>query len=179
MSDQIVDACTLINLYGSTRPLDILRSIGGMHVTPQVRKESLGIRIDNPENADELLTDPLDLTEAIAKGLLTQCELSANEFELMVVYARELDDGEASSLAVAHARGWKLATDDKKARRIAEGEGVALISTAELIERWSQSDQVSKDEIAQTLQAIAKYARFCPPPSDPLSKWWRRCLDSR
>lgn len=179
MSDKIVDACTLINLYGSGRPLDILRSIVGMHVTPQVRKESLAIRIEDAESPDELLRAPIDLTVAIEAGLLTQCELSAYEYELMVAHARELDDGEASSLAVAQARDWRLATDDKKARRIAESEGVALVSTAELIEFWARKEQLSDEEIAQALQAIARHARFCPPTSDPLSKWWHRYLEDR
>ncbi|MEZ6069462.1 MAG: hypothetical protein R3C10_04130 [Pirellulales bacterium] len=173
MSDKIVDSCTLINLYGSARPLDILGACGGMHVTPQVRKESLGIRADDPENPGELLSASIDLNAAIEKGLLTTCELSAREFELMVAYARELDDGEASSLAIAQVRGWRLASDDKKARRIAKEDGIIVISTAELVHHWSLQARLSDTEIAAALRAIARYARFTPPADDSCAEWWR------
>ncbi len=173
MSDKIVDACTIINLYGSQRPLDVLAAIGGVHVTPQVRKESLGIRADDPENPGCLLPSQIDLSSAIEQGLLTQCDLSAREYELMVAYARDLDDGEASSLAVAKARVWKLATDDKKARRIATEEGIAVVSTAELIRQWAETAGLSEVEINAAIRAIARFARFVPPADDPVSDWWR------
>ncbi|HLB77136.1 MAG TPA: hypothetical protein VJO72_08900, partial [Candidatus Dormibacteraeota bacterium] len=41
------------------------------------------------------------------------------EEELYVQSAADLDDGEAMSLAICRARGYALATDDRKARRIA------------------------------------------------------------
>jgi hypothetical protein len=174
MNDRIVDACTLINVYGSARPLEIIRSIGGLHITPQVRKESLGIRIDDPRNPGELMSSLIDLAAAMEAGLVTTCELSSGEFDLMVAYARELDDGEASSLAVAKARSWKLATDDKKARRIAADEGIALVSTAELIQHWALQAELPDPEIAEVVRAIARYARFTPPHNDPCAAWWRQ-----
>jgi predicted nucleic acid-binding protein len=174
MSDKIVDACTIINLYGSQRPIDVLRAIGGMHVTPQVRKECLGIRAEDPENPGSLLSVQIDLSVAIEQRLLTQCDLSAYELESMVAYARELDDGEASSLAVAKVRGWKLATDDKKARRIATDEGIAIVSTAELMRHWAQTDRLPTAEIAKAVRAVTRYARFAPPANDPRADWWRQ-----
>ncbi len=172
MSERIVDACTLINLYGSNRPLDILKSVGGMQVTPQVRRESLGIRAKDPNKPGELRHEKIDLAEAIDQGLLAVCELSSEEFELMVAFACDLDDGEASSLAVAKSRRWKLATDDKKARRIANENGVTVVSTSELLYLWAEKEGVADVKVTAALAAISRFARFSPPGDDPMSEWW-------
>ncbi|MEM7593233.1 MAG: hypothetical protein AAF383_17260, partial [Cyanobacteria bacterium P01_A01_bin.83] len=89
----------------------------------------------------------------------------------MVAYARELDDGEASSLAIAQVRGWRLASDDKKARRIAKEDGIVVISTAELVHHWSLQARLSDTEIAAALRAITRYARFTPPADDSCAEW--------
>jgi len=173
MSDRIVDACCLINLYGSKRPYDILEALGGLHLTPQVRRESLGIRTNDPDNPQQMRHEAIDLEQAIKRKLLSVCEISNSEFESMVRYARELDDGEASSLAVAQSRGWRLATDDKKARRIAAANGVQVLSTSELIQQWAIKTKASDNDIAIVLSAIQRHARFLPSAKDPLVKWWR------
>ena len=178
MNERIVDACTLINLYGSRRQLDILSVIGGMSLTSQVRRESLGLRAEDPERPGELLHEQIDLSEAIDQSLLRVCELTEAEFARMIQFARELDDGEASSLAVAQARQWKLATDDKKSRRIAQENGVAVVSSSELVYRWAQETETDGAELRTALQAIRRYARFSPPTSDPLFDWWEQHLDA-
>ncbi len=176
MSERIVDACTLINLYGSRRPLDVLSVIGGMSLTPQVRRESLGLRAEDTERPGELLHVQIDLSEAVDRRLLNICELTEAEFARMVQFAQELDDGEASSLAVAQSRQWKLATDDKKARRIAQECGVSVVSSSELIRRWAEVAEADDGDLRAVLQAIQRYARFYPPATDPLFDWWQKHL---
>ena len=48
---------------------------------------------------------------------------------IAVEFAAQIDDGEASCLAIAKSRGWLVATDDRKAIRLAVKSGISVITT--------------------------------------------------
>lgn len=170
----LLDTCTLINLLATGEVEAILRSMDSDFVIcSAVLQESIYLRSD--DDADP--PDPIDLGPLIESGALTVCSLESEEEELLYIdYASQLDDGEAMSIAIAIERVYTLATDERKARRLfleAAGNTDRLLSTAELVHNWSQSEQIPSDKLRITLLRIAQRARFVPRQSDPNYDWWR------
>ena len=180
MADQIVDACCLINLYASGRIQAIIPACGGsFYVSEQVRRESMSIRQVDPADTSLLIPLPIDISPEISKGLIRECRLETKEeIESYVNFAVEVDDGEASSLAIAKSRKWIVATDDRKAIRLASESGIAVITTPELIERWVKNTKPTDDEIRRTIRAIERFAKFRPRRGNPLHDWWSSILSS-
>ena len=170
----LVDTCTLINLLATGEAEAIIRSMGrGFAISSAVLQETIYLR---PES-DGDPPDPIDLAPFIDSGVLRVCSLESEEEELLYIdYASQLDDGEAMSLAMARRRGYILATDERKARRLfleAAGDTARLISTSDLVRNWAECEQVPAEILRNTLQRIERRARFAPPQSDPNTKWWR------
>jgi predicted nucleic acid-binding protein len=107
-------------------------------------------------------------------------ELSAAELDLFVELAANIDDGEAATLAAAKIRGWRLATDDRKARRVANEVGLARpATTSMLVESWSRTTAATPDRMRDVLSRIEQQARFRPPPDDAHYSWWRSTMDQQ
>ena len=173
MSERIIDACCLINLYASGEEESILRACGGFWIPAQVRSEALRIRRVDEDDPTRLVPQEIDLGGAIKAGYIRQCQLQGQEeLDAFVRFAMQLDDGEASCLAVAESRGWSVATDDRKARRIASENGIPLTSTPELVRRWIDATSPDHAAITELLRRIERFARFCPRRADPLHGWW-------
>jgi predicted nucleic acid-binding protein len=181
MADQIVDACSLINLYASGRIQAIIPACGGrFYVSEQVRNESVSIRQVDPVDTSVLIPSPIDLMPEISIGLIRECRLETKEeIELYIDFAVHVDDGEASSLAIAKSRNWTVATDDRKAIRMASESGIAVITTPELIERWANATSATDDEIALAVHAIERFARFRPRRDSALYDWWMSIRSAR
>lgn len=175
MSERIIDACCLINLYATGQEDSLLQACGGFWVAPQVQNEALRIRRIDEDDPTGLVMEDIDLGGAIAAGYIHTCQLEGeDEVDAFVRFAMELDDGEASCLAIAKSRGWTVATDDRKARRIASANGIALINTPELIQRWVDATSPSEATVTDVLKKTELIANFRPRRSDPLSSWWNR-----
>ena len=140
MDWQIIDTCCLLNLYATAEQMPILEHFRGVFISEHVRQEALWIRCVDHESPPHLVPQQIDLGEAIDAGHITVCKLEGQqETDWFVHYAQQLDDGEASVLALAKSRGWTVATDDRKARRIATEHGIKVISTSEMIHMWAAS----------------------------------------
>jgi predicted nucleic acid-binding protein len=180
MLQKIVDACCLINLYASKNVLDILRVVdSGLFVPDLIKKESLFIRKEDEQDPTVMVPEAIDLTEALAEGLLHPCQLE-NEIEAQqfVQFASSVDDGEAICLALAKCRNWVVATDDRKAIRLAKAERIDIITTAEIVKLWSDSTYAPDATIAEILRRIERFARFNPRKGSPLHDWWKRLSSS-
>ena len=92
--------------------------------------------------------------------------------ELYLELAVSLDDGEAMALALAKARGWKLATDDRKAISLAEKLHVEVITTPELVKYWAERTKPTAAILREVLLHIQNRARFFPNDKSPLRDWW-------
>ena len=117
--------------------------------------------------------EQVDLNPLFKGEILTPCDCANDaEEQLYVTYALELDDGEAMSLAIAHARSLPFATDEKKAKRVIKNNATHLrvLSTAEILYAWA--DGKNQAEVKTVLDMIGVRARFRPPDDDPLSTWW-------
>jgi len=173
MLERIIDACCLINLYATGTEDSIIHASGKFWVPVQVQNEALSIRRFYEDDPTRLVPHDIDLGDAIAVGLIQTCQLEGQvEVDAFVRFAMELDDGEASCLAIAMSRGWIVATDDRKARRIAAENGIALISTPELIQRWVNATSPNEATVANVLKKIELFGKFRPRRSDAFHGWW-------
>lgn len=175
-SAQILDACVLINLLASGEADGVLRAAArDSFICSAVEGESIYLRTEDPKSPLE----PIDLRPLIESGLLTVCHVEGSqEAELYVDYASTLDDGEAMSLAIALSRGFTLATDERKARRLfleAAPDASRLTSTSALLRRWAETEAVAPDRLKSALLNVVRRARYQPPADDPNYHWW---LDS-
>lgn len=172
----VIDTCVLINLLATDRVGEIVEIISPSRlVCPGVSGESLYLRSTEPDGP----LQAVDLGPLFQQNVFTASPLDgAPEEELYVGYSLELDDGEAMSLAIAHARNLTLATDDHKARRLAaeNAPAVALFSTPQIIRAWAEGRDPA--EVASVVRAIHGRARFCPSDNDPLLEWWNAQLQA-
>lgn len=179
MDERIIDTCCLLNLFASGEPRAILHHFGGVHVSELVQGEAMWIREYDNESPPQLIPKQIDLTECIDGGAIAICRLEQEqEYELFIQFAQQLDDGEASVLAIAKVRGWIVATDDRKARRVATEQSISTISTSEMIHAWTASEKVSDQQVGELLRNIQQFGRFVPRRSDPLYEWWMQLVEA-
>jgi predicted nucleic acid-binding protein len=170
----ILDTCVLINLLASGEFESIIDSRDEAFVIcSKAQEETIYLRPDNTETGS---LEPIAL-DALLNSNTLQLVLVENEREesLYVDYAAHLDDGEAMSLALAEARGFLLATDDNKARRLfaeAIGTSDSLVSTPDLMRGWAESRSISPKRLKSAVSRIMYRARFTPSRQDPNFSWW-------
>lgn len=173
MQEAVVDACCLINFVATDCLSDVIRNSGlRWHVPPMVLQEVVYVADDDesPRSAAELLQLQFDL------GALAKCQLEAPEQSLFLKLAVDLADGEAAALSIAATRGWWLATDDRKAIRLAHEHQVSVITTPQLARRWAEHSAASPNLIHDTLSRIRTRAHFLPRRDAPEYIWWMQHL---
>lgn len=173
-STVILDACVLINLLASGEFDGITDSANReFALCSKVREESMFLR---PDDAGTLVLEPIALDEHVDSGRLRILFIEGDEEETLYVnYAANLDDGEAMSMALAESRGFVLATDDRKARRLFAdvlGASSHLLSTAELLRDWADTHSVPPERVKSALHRIMNRARYTPNQNDSNFLWW-------
>jgi predicted nucleic acid-binding protein len=173
--DVVLDTCCLVNLAAIDGTLDCLESFELIWYVPTaVQTEGVFIRAA----ADSREVQRIHLEASITKGVVQICSPTDDvENTLYVELALSLGDGEAMALAIAKNRGWKVATDDRKARNKADAVGVSVVTTPELVKRWASDTARSSSEVAMALRRIETLARFSPAENSPAAKWWRDLLN--
>jgi len=173
--DVVLDTCCLVNLAAIDGTLECLASFKLIWYVPTaVQTEGVFIRAA----ADSREVRRIDLAPSITKGTVQICSPADDaEHALYVELALNLGDGEAMALAIAKNRGWKVATDDRKARNKADALGVSVVTTPDLVRRWASDTARSRADVAMALRRIEALARFSPAENSPVAKWWRDLLD--
>ena len=77
-------------------------------------------------------------------------------------------------LALAESRGWPVATDDRKAIRVAAQAGLTVISCPQLVKAWADATRPDPATLVQVLTDIQTLAQFRPNATMPESAWWFR-----
>jgi predicted nucleic acid-binding protein len=119
--------------------------------------------------------EKIDLLPYIERGILqTLTAESETEKLRFIELTLTLDDGEAESVAVAEARKYALATDDKKARNLIHRQGlkIELWSTCSVLRHWQAQCSVSEAELSSVVKRIFKRARYRPKPGHSDFIWW-------
>lgn len=172
MGRLLLDACVVINLWAGG-VLDELVTACGMEllVTRTVTREAMFIESEEPDGEREAI----DWPALQASGQVSGLELTEAEAASFLGFIPRLGDGEASSLAIAGARGMIVATDDALALRLA-GEHdpvIETVTTPDIISWWADAAEASDERVADVIARIEARARFTPSNSHPLAEWWR------
>jgi hypothetical protein len=175
MPDAAIDACCLIDVLASGDAEAMLRA-GGFtwHMPSAVQAEVRFRREHDPAQVGKIVTVPVDLSGLIASGLLSSCDpQNQQELDQFTHYAALFhSDGEAMCLAIAEQRQWIVATDDRKAIRVAQQAGLMVVSSPELVKKWATATRTDQAALNKVLQDIQVLARFKPYRSLPHYKWW-------
>ena len=128
---EIVFDCCVISNFAKAEALDVLEKLysGSAMITDFVAAELWrGIQAGH----EELRA----VAGVLHAGWLLQVGLGSDgEKRLFETLSRSLGAGEASILAVASLRGWRLASDDVAARREALALGVKLTGTIGILRK--------------------------------------------
>jgi len=172
----LLDACSLLNIYGTGEMESIIRTLPfRVAVGVRARREAQWIRVEGEEERE-----PVDIQPLVDTRLVVIEELqSQEEIDLFVELGLLLDDGEAEALALAIVRGYSMATDDRKARRMAEVriDRSRLWSTLELLHEWHTRGGPSGPILSKTLRRMAYCSTYYPRRSDPLWGWWSSVVE--
>ena len=106
-----------------------------------VRAEVQFVRQEDSAQPGAFLNVAVDLTPHIDSGVLSLCQPDTSDENTLFVRYAELfrSDGEAMCVALAESRGWLIATDDRKAIRVAQQAGLTVLSCPELIKTWADA----------------------------------------
>jgi hypothetical protein len=175
MPDAAIDACCLIDLLASGNAEAILRASRlTWHLPRAVQGEIQYLRQHDPAQPGQIVKVPADLSGLISSGVVTVCD-PANQQELdrFTHYAAVFrSDGEAMCLALAEQRKWVVATDDRKAIRVAKQAALTVISCPELLKAWADATGPDQAALNRVLQDIQVLAQFKPNPTMPEYRWW-------
>lgn len=159
----VLDACCLINLSVSGRASEIVGALG------------VPVAVVDYVLEQEALTVQEELWKGIVQTVSLQNEAEENAFVDFAVY---LDDGEALTCAIAQARGWAVASDDRKVGTLLRQNfpHVQLVTTPELVKQWADRETPGDAELRSVLESIQDEARYFPGVGHPLYGWWRQSL---
>lgn len=175
MPGAAIDACCLIDVLATGHTEAILRAAGlDWHLPTAVDGEVRLSRQHDPAQPGQFILAPVDLSPWKASGVLQVCApVGQIERDRFVHYAAQFrSDGEAMCIALAEQRGWAVATDDRKAIRIARQAGLVVVSCPELMKAWSDATGPDQGTLIQALQDIQQLAKFTPNPAMPAYQWW-------
>ena len=171
----LMDASCLLNLYATGRVADIAAALPWRLAVVDYVLEHETLYIRATVGSEEPgATVPVDLSPLVEAGLLLVVRLEGpGEQAYFVELAADLDDGEAMTGAMAINRGFAVAIDDRKARRVLgeKAPELRLLSTLELLHLWSAA--VPDQEVGRALEAMRYGARYVPGNRDLLYGWWR------
>ena len=179
MPSAAIDACCMIDLLASGHAEVVLRAGPFSWQLPTaVQGEVRYVRQHDPAHPGQMVKVAADLSGLIASGVLTVCSpKDRQELERFTHYATVFrSDGEAMCLALAERRGWVVATDDRKAIRVARQAGLTVASSPALVKKWAAATAPSQAVLKKALQDIEVLAQFKPNPSMPEYKWWNNQL---
>lgn len=167
----LLDACVAINLAATDHLADVAESLGTTFMLTRQAAAEVGHLRDAA--AGELVLTPIDLSQHTGAGTLQIVDLTPAEYPAYIELARIVDDGEASTIAVAASQNLPLATDDRKARRLCDERHMPEPRrTLSLIHSYADTVGLDNADIRDLLIRIRDRASFLPPRSDPDYKWW-------
>jgi predicted nucleic acid-binding protein len=175
MSDAVIDACCLIDLLASGNAGAILHAAGfNWNLPTAVQLEVQYVRQYDPAQPGQTIKVAVDLSLLTTSGALQVCDLADQaERDRFIHYATQFrSDGEAMCVAIAEQRRWTIATDDRKAIRIAQHAGLTVVSCAEIVRRWADAATPDHATLRKVLQDVQVLAQFKPNAAMPECQWW-------
>lgn len=172
MDDLLLDACVAINVVASGADLDELADASSVRfvMTSVAAAEALWLAPLVPGGDREII----DVGGLVSSGALALLDLLDDELNQFVSFAREIDDGEAATFAVATSRGLTVATDDRRAQRLASAivPPISIIGTTQLLRTWVDVNGVPPDRVAEVVRSVERRASYIPRRDDAHFTWW-------
>lgn len=172
MDDLLLDACVAINLVASGVDLNELAEASSVRLvlTSVAAAETLWLTPLTPGGDRE----NINVEDLVRRGSLAVVELRDDELEQFIFFATEVDDGEAATFAVAAKRGLRVATDDRRAQRLAAAADpqIATIGTTQLLKTWVDTKGIARERIVQVVHSVELRASYIPRRDDPHLAWW-------
>ncbi len=167
----LLDACVAINLAATDRLPHIAQLIDVTFTLARQAAAEVGYLRDLADGNP--IRTPIDLGQH-AGSTLEIIDLTPAEYPAYLSLAREVDDGEAATIAAAAQRGLQLATDDRKARRLCTELRIPEpLRTLSLLRAYTDAAALQQAQLRDLLNKIHDRASFQPPRSDPDYKWWQ------
>lgn len=175
----LLDSSVVINVLATGQAVEVLRVLrAGVGICAGVDDEVLFLRGEAPSDPPERIC----LSRLVDAGVLERFSLAGSaEVASYVDLAADLDDGEAMTIAIAAQRGFAVATDDRKARRIAMeryGDALVLVRTTDVLRAWVLDSYLDDVTVRAVLNRVESIARFRPANDDPLRDWWAEAVSS-
>lgn len=116
----------------------------------------------------------VDVGGLVSSGAMALFDLLDDELNQFVSFAREIDDGEAATFAVATIRGLTVATDDRRAQRLAAAvvPPISVVGTTHLLRTWVDANGVTPDRVAEVVRSVERRASYVPRRDDAHFAWW-------
>lgn len=151
----IIANTTVISNFASVGRLEVLHTLlGQLYLSTEVLAE-----IQDGYAEGNLFYQDIDkhiFPFAPGGWLLLTALLNDEELRLFHLLPSALHRGEASSIAIAHARGWVFLSDDAKARKTANELGVPVSGTLGLLVKAVRAAILASEEAdALLVQMIA------------------------
>ncbi len=125
----------------------------------------------------EVKRNRTQLDELYVRGLAKMEALADGAASIFILAAAEVDDGEASAIALAAFKRWPIATDDARAQSIwldlAGPDAEPARHTCGMLQDVALN--LGPQALREILVAIQTVGRFDPPRGH--AQWWARALD--
>ena len=179
MDDLLLDACVAINLVASGVDLKELADTSAFRflMTSVAATEALWLAPLELGGERELI----EVEDLTVTGRLQLVDLAGDELEKFIAFAREIDDGEAATFAVATNRNLPVATDDRRAERLALATvpPISMIGTTQLLKTWVDASAVEPGRAADAVRAVERRASYVPRRDDQHFPWWVTLRETR
>lgn len=179
MDDLLLDACVAINLVASGVDLNELADASSVRfvMTSVAAAEALWLAPPEPGGERELI----EVEVLVDTGRLQLLDLADDELERFIDFARQIDDGEAATFAVATNRDLPVATDDRRAQRLALATvpPITIIGTTQLLKTWVDARAVEPEQAADVVHAVERRASYIPRRDDQHLAWWVTLRETR
>lgn len=169
----LLDACIAINLLATDHSETIAETLEiRFLMARQAATECAGL---------DILHDKIAVrcqgTEAATIAFADVLPLADTEIDDYVQLARDIDDGEAATIAIAKSRSLPMATDDRKARRVAIEVGLATpIGTTSILRKYAGIANLTPPQVAEILQRVRNDASYIPRHTDENFAWWQQAI---
>jgi predicted nucleic acid-binding protein len=174
MKSIVIDTCCLINLYASGRFAELISSNMDQAVIPaKVFDESLYIRQPSSDDPEVLENEAIELQviKKLPNVIITDL-LGSEELEKFIDLTSLIDDGESACIAIAYCRELCIASDDRKAQKVAQEHNISCTSTPKIIKTWSSTKNITKPDILQVIHNIERFANYSPHHTSEYYAWW-------
>ena len=172
------DACVLLNLLATGRAGDLLRALDTSLIATPMAAAEIKYLAGPLDEEGRPTRQAVDLAVLASAGLCDVKQVPRSALDLYVRCSTELQDADASSIALAVGFGVPLATDDGIERKVASREAPELkvVSTLALVRSGTSAMGIDHNHLVELARNLRTRGNFLAPRQDPDREWYQRLL---